>query len=70
MKNWGFIILMIFTGCGKSENKLDDKVVVDPIRPPAPHEIIENSDGTYSVRIDESLDQNLEITYQVYNHQV
>ena len=56
MKNWGFTILMIFAGCGKSENKLDDKVVVDPIRPPAPHEIIENSDGTYSVQIDESLD--------------
>ena len=56
MNTRSFIILVIAAGCGKSENKLDDKVVVDPIRPPAPHEIIENSDGTYSVRIDESLD--------------
>ena len=68
MKTWSFIILVIAAGCGKSENKLEDRVVVDPIRPPAPHEIIENSDGTYSVRIDESLDSNLGITYQVYNH--
>ena len=59
MKYFIILVLLFVFGCGmwkNSKNKIDDKVVVDPIRPPAPHEIIENSDGTYSVRIDESLD--------------
>ena len=35
----------------KPEKEFDE----DPIRPPAPHEIVRNPDGTYTVQIDPSL---------------
>lgn len=48
------VLLLVF-GCGmwKSSEKQEPKH--DPVRPPAPHEIIKNPDGTYTVIIDESL---------------
>jgi hypothetical protein len=51
------IILSLITvfGCGMFGDKSEPKRKNDPIRPPAPHEIIKNPDGTYTVIIDESL---------------
>lgn len=50
------IISLIFAfGCGMLADKSDAERKEDPVRPPAPHEIIKNADGTYTVIIDESL---------------
>ena len=46
---------MIMFGCGMFGDKPEEEFKEDPHRPPAPHEIIKNADGTYTVIIDESL---------------
>jgi len=46
---------MIMFGCGMLGDKPEEEFKEDPHRPPAPHEIIKNADGTYTVIIDESL---------------
>ena len=55
MKYSIILALLLAFGCGmwKSSEKQEPKH--DPIRTPAPHEIIKNADGTYTVIIDESL---------------
>lgn len=47
--------LMIAFGCGMFGDKPEKEFDEDPMRPPAPHEIVKNPDGTYTVIIDESL---------------
>ncbi len=47
--------LMAAFGCGMFSDKPEKEFDEDPIRPPAPHEIIKNADGTYTVIIDVSL---------------
>lgn len=46
---------MVMFGCGMFGDKPEEEFKEDPHRPPAPHEIIKNADGTYTVIIDESL---------------
>ena len=46
---------MVMFGCGMLDDKPEEEFKEDPFRPPAPHEIIKNADGTYTVIIDESL---------------
>lgn len=60
MKYFIILALLLAFGCGmwKSSEKQEPKH--DPIRPPAPHEIIKNADGTYTVIIDESLNVKAE----------
>ena len=56
---------MIMFGCGMLDDKPEEEFKEDPHRPPAPHEIIKNVDGTYTVIIDESL--NVEPGREVIN---
>ena len=46
---------MVMFGCGMFGDKPEEEFKEEPFRPPAPHEIIKNADGTYTVIIDESL---------------
>tara|TARA_B100002019_G_C21230164_1_gene579655 strand:+ start:910 stop:1215 length:306 start_codon:yes stop_codon:yes gene_type:complete len=55
MKYLIIISLMFAFGCGMLGGKSETERKEDPVRPPAPHEIIKNADGTYTVIIDESL---------------
>lgn len=55
MKYCILLFLIVTVGCGMLKSKPEQEVKEDPIRPPAPHEIIKNPDGTYTVIIDESL---------------
>ena len=42
-------------GCGVFNDAFKKKEPKETLRPPEPHEIVKNPDGTYTVIIDESL---------------
>jgi len=55
MKYFVLLVLMLVMGCGILKGVFKEKEPQETLRPPLPHEIVKNSDGTYTVVIDESL---------------
>jgi len=55
MKYLALLVLTLVMGCGILKGAFEKKEVKETLRPPQPHEIVKNPDGTYTVIIDESL---------------